>query len=299
MITKCVYDFSQKNKPVEKVNTGMSVTFKTQDCFSNQIQSDDQLVTSVGFNFNTMNPAAGPVFIEEAEPGDVLVVDIEAIEVADHGVVATIPGVGPLCDKSEIRSKVVQIREGKAFFNDIEFEINPMIGVIGVAPEEGVAVGCGFPGAHGGNMDCNKIVAGSRLYFPVKAPGALFQMGDLHAVMGDGELCGTGIEIAAEVTAKFDVIKNFNLNWPVLETEDKWYVIASAQEYSETLKYASEEMQKLLVNAYQWDETDTYLYLSLRGDVEICQGCKPCDIEMVVRLGIPKIAGKAGLITTP
>jgi len=295
MIESYVYSFSPNNKPAIKVAKGATVTFKTLDCFSNQIKSEEQLITSI--DFNRVNPASGPVYVEGAEPGDVLVADILEIEVGEMGIASTLPETGPLCDKVEgARTKIIPIKNGKAIFNDIEFPINPMIGVIGVAPEKG-EVPCGFPGNHGGNLDCNKIVAGSRVYFPVRTPGVLFQLGDLHASMGDGEICGTGIEIFGKVTVKLDLIKNVALDWPVLETREMWYVIASDHQFETALKFASEQMQLLVSRAYGWDMTDVYLYLSVRGSFEICQGCKPSDFPTVVRVGVPKIDEKPRLIS--
>ena len=166
-----------------------------------------------------------------------------------------------------------------------------MIGVNGVAPE-GEPVNCGTPGSHGGNMDNKLITKGTRLYFPVRVPGALLQMGDVHATMGDAELCGTGIEIAAQITVRVNVLKNFELNWPVLETfgpAGKWYVNASAQEYNEALVCASKEMQRLLMNVTGWDAVETYMYMSVQSDVEISQGCKPCEVQLSLRIGTPKL----------
>lgn len=293
MIEKYVYHFSPDNKPVERVRKGETIVFKTLDCFSNQVKSEEQLVTSI--DFNRVNPATGPVFVEEAEAGDLLVVDIKDIKVDDKGVISTLPKTGPLSHKAEPRTKIVSIKDGKAVFNDIEFPAKPMIGVIGVAPKEG-EIPCGYPGNHGGNMDCNKITQGSRVYFPIRVPGALFQLGDLHASMGDGEICGTGIEIAGEVTVKLDLIKDISLEWPVLETDNAWYVIASDNKFESALKYACEQMQLLISKAYNWDMTDAYLYMSVKGSFEICQGCKPSDLPVVVRFGIPKLDGKPGLI---
>lgn len=289
IITKYVYAFSPDNEPVERVNRGETLKFKTLDCFSNQIKSEEQLITAI--DFNHVNPATGPVYMEGAEPGDVLVVDILDITIADQGVTTTLPEIGPLFDKVETRTKIIPIKDGKAIFNDIEFPVNTMIGVIGVAPKKG-SIPCGHWGFHGGNMDNKRIVKDTKLYFPVNVPGALFQLGDLHATMGDGEICGTGIEIAGEVTVKLDVIKQFPTERPILETEDKWYTIANAVEYADALKLATEDMQKLIVNAYGWDATDAFLYMSVQGDIEICQGCKPSPGDMVVRFGIPKIKNK-------
>ena len=289
IITKYVYSFSPNNEPVETVKKGETLKFKTLDCFSNQIKSEEQLITTI--DFDHVNPATGPVYVEGAEPGDVLVVDILDITISDQGVTTTLPEIGPLFDKVKTRTKIIPIKDGKAIFNDIEFPVNTMIGVIGVAPKE-ESIPCGHWGFHGGNMDNKRIIKGTRLYFPVNVPGALFQLGDLHATMGDGEICGTSIEIAGEVTVKLDVIKQFPTERPILETEDKWYTIANAVEYADALKLASEDMQKLIVKAYGWDATDAFLYMSIQGDIEICQGCKPSPGDMVVRFGVPKIDGK-------
>ncbi len=293
MITEYVYNFSAENEPVKKVKTGEKVRFKTLDCFSNQVRSEDQLVTSI--DFDRVNPATGPVFVEGASKGDVLVVDILEIDVEDKGFIVNLPETGPLCGQSETRTKEIPIEDGHIVFNDVKLPIDPMVGVIGVAPKSGESV-CGFPGAHGGNMDCNKIVEGSRLYLPVNAEGALFQLGDLHAKMGDGEISGAGVEIPGEVEVKLDVIKNLEIEWPVLETEDMWYAIGSDEEFEKALHYASKQIQELICKQYGWDETDAYLYMSAAGSFEICQGCKPSDLPVAVRFGVPKVKEKPGLI---
>ena len=126
----------------------------------------------------------------------------------------------------------------------------------------------------------------------MRVPGALLQLGDVHATMGDAELCGTGIEIAAQITVRVNVLKNFELNWPVLETvgpAGKGYVNASAQEYNEALVCASKEMQRLLMNITGWDAVETYMYMSVQSDVEISQGCKPCEVQLSLRIGTPKL----------
>ena len=224
-------------------------------------------------------------------------VDILSIKIGTQGVVTTLPGVGPLQDRMEIRTKVLAVQEGKAQFNDMSLTLRPMVGVIGVAPSDG-AVPCGFPGNHGGNMDCKLMQEGARLYLPIRVKGGLFQLGDIHAIMGDGELCGTGLEIAGEVTVRFSLIKNHPLNWPVLETESHWHAIASDLDYTKALTAASQQMQELLSAAYGWDATDVYFYLSLEGDVSMNQGCQPCPVPMVLRLSVPKRADKPLLAAT-
>ena len=215
-------------------------------------------------------------------------VDILDVSVADQGVTMTIPGLGPLADKAETRTRIIPIRDGRVVFNDVSFPVEPMVGVVGVAPESG-RIPCGQWGSHGGNLDNKLIGKGARLFLPVYVPGALFQLGDLHAAMGDGEICGIGVEIAGEVMVKFNVAKNFSLERPALETSDKWYTMANAGQYDQALKLVTEDMQRLIVKAYGWDATDAYLYMSIQGDVGICQGCKPSSWDMVVGLVFPRL----------
>lgn len=293
MIKDYVYDFSAKNPPVKKVEKGELVKFKTLDCFSNQVRSEEQLVTSL--DFSRVNPATGPVYVEGAKEGDVLVVDLVDIRIEDRGFIATLPGTGPLTKETELRTKEVPVEDGHIVFNDVRLPIDPMVGVIGVAPKTD-EVACGFVADHGGNIDCNLIVKGARLFFPVNVDGALFQLGDLHARMGNGEIAGSGVEIPGEVDVRLDIIKDFSLDRPLLETEDMWYAMGSHHEFEKALHDASKQMQDLISRAYGWDETDAYLYMSAVGSFEINQGCKPSDLPTSVRMGVPKVKEKPELI---
>ena len=286
-----VYAFSKDNPPCYTAQPGEVLQFNTLDCFSGRLTDETVTMKDMDFSYNITNPAAGPVYVEGAEVGDVLVVDSYDIQVADEGTIATDDHCGPLFEGTDYRTKKIKIEGGMADFNGVRFPINPMIGVIGTAPDEG-APADGFVGNYGGNMDNKLITKGTRLYFPVRVPGALLQMGDVHATMGDAELCGTGIEIAAQITVRVNVLKNFELHWPVLETfgpAGKWYVNASAQEYNEALVCASKEMQRLLMRITGWDAVETYMYMSVQSDVEISQGCKPCEVQLSLRIGTPKL----------
>lgn len=288
IIDQSVYSFSKNNAPLTDADPGELLLFKTMDCFSNRLKTEDDLITDLSYSYDVANPAAGPVYINGAQPGDVLVVDILDIQVAQQGVISTCEGCGPLHDDMDIRTRVVPIQDGLAEFNGVKFPIDPMIGVIGTAPD-GEDVIDGYPGSHGGNMDSKLIKKGARVYFPVRVDGALLQMGDVHATMGDAELCGTGIEIPAEILVKVSLIKNFELHWPVTETETHWYVNACAHQFDEALQYASRELQRLLMNITGWDKTDTYMYMSVQSDVEINQACVPCEVAMILRFGTPKL----------
>lgn len=288
IIDQSVYKFSKNNNPFTDADPGELLLFKTMDCFSNRLKTEADLITDLTYSYDVANPAAGPVYINGAQPGDVLAVDILDVQVAGQGVISTSEGCGPLCEDMEIRTRVVKIKDQVAEFNGVRFPIDPMIGVIGTAPD-GDDVIDGYPGNHGGNMDSKIIKKGARVYFPVRVEGALLQLGDVHATMGDAELCGTGIEIPAEVLVKVSLIKDFELHWPVTETATHWYVNACAHEFPEALKYASEELQRLLMNVTGWDKTDTYMYMSVQSDVAINQACVPCEVAMILRFGTPKL----------
>ncbi|ONI39833.1 hypothetical protein AN639_00545 [Candidatus Epulonipiscium fishelsonii] len=285
---------SKENKPVATMAVGEIAQFNTIDCFGEQINSEDQVVTSIDFNF--VNPTAGPVYIEGAQPGDVLVVDILDIEVNDKGVACTLPNMGPLRDKCSLRTKIFNIKDGYTDFNGIPIKIDPMVGVIGVAPkDEGIP--CGFAHRHGGNIDSKLIKKGARVYLPVFVEGALLQMEDLHAVMGDGELCGTGLEIGGKIIFKVDLIKNFELNWPITETTDRWYVNSRGEDYDKSLIQGVGEMARLMKPVYNWEIEDISIYISLQGAVEVNQGTRPDANETAggmvnLRISIPKIPNK-------
>lgn len=293
-IDQSVHAFSKDNTPFCHAEPGEVLLFKTLDCFGGQITREDQLVETI--DFSCANPAAGPVYIDGAEVGDVLAVDILDIKVDENGFACSMGGVGPLADKSELRTKLIKVIDGVATFNDVKWNVEPMIGVIGTAPD-GDDVVCGFAGNHGGNMDSKKITKGVTVYLPVRVPGALLQIGDLHASMGDGEISGTGIEISGQVIAKTSLIKNFELNWPVTETKDKWYVNATAPTFEEVLKLGTTEMARLMEPVYGWDMTDIFIYFTVQGDIEMNQSAFPATVDMfTTRFGIPKLADKERLI---
>ncbi len=277
---KRVLGMSPDNQPAAKVPQGVPVTFETLDCFSNTLQHEDQLFTSVGWE--CINPATGPVWVEGAEPGDMLRVDILDIAIADHGVIASAPGFGEMGDRVGEVTRIVPIRDGKACFEwkrgsetlPLQTPINPMIGVIGVAPESG-SIPTGTPGVHGGNMDCKRITKGATLYLPVFAPGALFAVGDLHAIMGDGEVVVCGLEIAGSVTVSFTVIKGKTWPLPLLVQKDDFMTLASARALDDAATMATRNMHDFLVKELSFDETDAAMLLSVNGNLRICQVVDP------------------------
>jgi len=146
-----VYAMSPDNAPVVRVSSGSQVEIHTFDCFEDQIQSAQQEFGTL--DWSHINPATGPIYVDEAEPGDLLVVHIQKIELAGHGVMTTGPDLGVLGDElTQNVIRMIPIREGKAVFSDnLELPLNPMIGVIGNAPACGTFP-CGTTGDNGGKM---------------------------------------------------------------------------------------------------------------------------------------------------
>ena len=272
--TDVIYEFSKSNSPVLTVDPGEKIVFNTLDALGGQIKTERDTMESI--DFTKVNPATGPVYVKTACVGDALVVEIEDINIGEKGIMLAVPGLGILGDKVTIpTTKIVPIVENKAVFSkSIVLPVSPMIGVIGVAPA-GDAVPCGTPGDHGGNMDTKDIAPGVKVYFPVFVDGALLAIGDVHAVMGDGEACGTGIEISAAVTVKVDVIKDFQIKRPLIETKDAFMTVASAENLEDAVKIAVGDMVETISKSLKISFEEAYMLTSAVGDVKVSQMVDP------------------------
>ena len=281
----CIYTMSAENKPVLYIDPGTEVIFETWDALHGQIASADGGIDSL--NWNRVNPATGPVYINGAQEGDILSVRIEKIDVADTGIVLCGSDMGVMGDKLKGTAiKIVPINNDTAVFSDnISIPLNKMIGVIGVAPK-GDAIPCGAPDLHGGNMDCKEICEGATLLLPVNVPGALLAMGDLHAVMADGEIGVTGVEVAGEVTVIVDVIKNKTLPLPMLINDDYVMTLASDADLDIAVEMAVVNMVEYLSAECGFSKNDAVMLTSLVADVRICQVVDP---KKTVRVEFPRI----------
>ena len=181
--------------------------------------------------------------------------------------------------------KIFPFKDGNLVFDDkLSIPMHPMIGVIGVAPKEG-SFNTGTPHSHGGNMDTKLIVAGTTLYLPVSVNGALLATGDIHAVMGDGEICGTGAETPATVTLVVNVRKGLKLNNPVLDNGENLIVIASAQTLDEASFIATSDMADILATRLPLDMQNINYLMSAIGNLQISQVVDPL---MTARFSMPK-----------
>jgi len=284
-----VWGFGPDLEPVLEVEPGEVVRFETNDCFTGQIASEEDLVTEI--DFERVNSATGPVAVRGAEPGDSLVVELLEVNPGPVGFATLIPGFGQLIDQVQSPlTRLFRVEGETIHMNDrVRFPLRPMVGVVGVATD-GDLVMNGWAGRHGGNLDNHLHGPGARIYFPVRQPGGMFAVGDMHASMGDGEICFTGVEIAGEVVARFDVLKGKQATWPVTELEDRWLAHATALELPDALDLVSEEAARLLVDEWGFSIEDAFIFLSVACDAGIAQGCKPAaDFGTIARFSIPKI----------
>lgn len=289
---RVIFAMSSENEPVMQVTSGTTMTFVTKDCFNNQLLGEDAVIDAL--DWDAINPATGPVYIEGAEPGDILKVKIEEIKVAEYGTMAAIPENGVLGDlvtKSVV--KRIAVKDGVAAFSpEIQIPCKPMIGVIGVAPEEG-EIPCGEPGSHGGNMDNTRIAAGATLYLPVFHEGALLAMGDVHACMGDGEIMVTGVEIPAEVTVTVEVLKNATIENPMLEDEEFYYTIASDEDVEKAVFTAVHAMTEVVMKRLGMSLEEAGMLLSAMGNLEFCQVVDPKrTVRMALKKSVLKNTGR-------
>jgi amidase len=290
-----IWAFGPDLEPVLEVEPGETVTFETNDCFTGQIRSEDDLVTQI--DLERINSATGPVAVRGAEPGDSLVVEILDVRPIEWGVATLIPGFGQLIDRVQAPlTRMFEVVDGEVRMNErVRFPAQPMVGVVGVATD-GDTLSNGLADRHGGNLDDHWHRRGARIYFPVRQPGGMFAVGDMHASMGDGEVCFTGVEIAGEVDVRFSLLKGQQATWPVTELDDRWLPHATANDYDEALKLCTEEAARLLVDEWEFTMEDAFVFLSVACDAGVAQACKPAPggFGTIARFSIPKLDATPG-----
>ncbi len=285
-----IWAFGPDLDPVLEVDPGALVTLETNDCFTGQIRTEADLVTEI--DFERVNGATGPIAVRGAEPGDSLIVELLDVRPGTQGFATLIPGIGQLHER--VRAPVTQlfhVEGATVHMSDrISFPLRPMVGVIGCATESETLPN-GYAGTHGGNLDNHLHGPGATVYLPVRQPGGMLAIGDMHAAMGDGEICFTGVEISGEVTLRVGLLKGKQGTWPVTELVDRWVVHGTAgPDFAEALDNASEEGARLLVEQWGFTIEEAFIFLSVACDANICQACRPQPFSTIARIAIPKIA---------
>ena len=282
--SKTLFSFDKDLEPVLNVPSGETVRIRTKDCFGNQLQGPEDQLSEI--DWEAINPATGPIYVEGAVAGGTLKVHIDNIELDAQTSSCTGKDEGVCGDRfSDWATHFCKVEDGKVVWDErLSIPIAPMIGVIGVAPE-GEPVNCGTPGKHGGNMDNTAIAAGATLYFPVAVDGALFGCGDMHAVMGDGEVSVSGAEVAGYATVTLTALPELSVPNPLIENETHFGIIVSAESLDKAAELAVQQMVDLLASRTNESEADLVMLLSLVADVRVCQMVDP---EKTVRFMVPK-----------
>lgn len=220
------------------------------------------------------NPMTGPFFVTGAKPGDMLAVRLDritpnrtwgwvrtplAFNTVDPDFVRTLPERDQSIAKwrVDLAAGTATLESPQPRLGTFTLPLSPMIGCFGVAPAGGEAISTATSGPHGGNMDYNGFVAGVTAYFPVFVEGALFHIGDGHALQGDGEISGTGVEISMEVQFTVRVIERKAIGWPRGENADFIFTVGNARPLDQALQHATTEMARWLRDDYGLDAHET------------------------------------------
>ena len=272
------YKWNHSLRPCMSIGDGDTVTFEINDVASWQLTRRSTSEDLNRIDDSKLYPLAGPVFIEAAKPGDALVVETVRVRIADFGWSAILPGLGLLEEfrKPYLYKWDLANRKLASFEKGIKIPIRPFCGVLGVAPSERGSFDVMPPGKHGGNMDIRHLTAGSRIKIPVLVDGALFSVGDVHAAMGDGEVCVTAIECAGEATLRFCLEKKSKLRWPQFsskgETRPKKGFYAATGIAPDLMAATKESVRNMLDHltlTYGLTREEAYVLCSVAADIRV------------------------------
>jgi len=278
--THSVWDRSLE--PRLAIMPGDEVLFECKDASGGQVHPSMTVAEFQNIERSRIHALTGPVWIDGAEPGDVLQIDVLATQHRGWGWSSVIPGLGFLkerffepylfhwqLDGNETRSLAPAV-----------LPLRPFLGVMGVARAEDGKFRTRPPGNFGGNLDIRELCAGSRLYLPVFNSGALFSCGDGHAAQGDGEVCINGIECPLDVTLRFRLHKQQHLAGPFMESSDtvapdacsdSWVVVESAEDVIEAARNVTNRMIDFLMKHFGVQEVTAYVLCSVALKLRLSQ----------------------------
>jgi len=280
------YGWDNSFPPVETIAPGATLRFECKDSGSGHFTAASTAEAVKSLDFSKVNPVTGPIFIDGAEPGDVLKVTIDSFEPSGFGWTAIIPGFGLLSDSFSTPDLTLWSYDKvslapAAFSSHGKVPLKPFAGTIGLAPAERGLHSVVPPRRVGGNLDIRDLSAGSVLYLPVEVAGGLFSVGDTHAAQGDGEVCGTAIESAMDVTLKFDLLKQVPLAMPRFTTpgpvtshlDSKGYEVTTGigPDLMTGARAAVSNMIDLLGQLHGLRGEDAYMLCSVCGDLRISE----------------------------
>jgi acetamidase/formamidase len=272
--------------PVLRIAPGESVEIEVHEASGGQLSKSSTAAAVGKLDFSRVNPVTGPVFIDGAEPGDVLKVTLLSFTPCGWGWTANIPGFGLLADDFREPALHMWQYDSKTLTPALfgrwgKVPLKPFTGTIGLAPAAAGVHSIVPPRRVGGNMDVRDIAQGTELFLPVEVAGALFSVGDTHAAQGDGEVCGTAIESEMTIALRFDLLKATPLAFPRFTTpgpvtrhlDAKGYEVATGigPDLMEAARAAVRSMIDLLGRHHGLPAVDAYMLCSVCADLRISE----------------------------
>jgi acetamidase/formamidase len=318
------YAFDWEDQPLLRVQPGESFEIETYDASTGYFKTPaDKAIPAMRPGFDRSppqaNPIGGPVYVDGAQKGDVLVVHVEEILVDSYSWIAIGPRRGPLGESTrwpelsaDYTTKIFQhtpgpsgtTRDGTLHFpltqpssqdgegkgREITWPITPFIGTLGVAPDREVTTSMDGQGDWGGNLDIRDVAPGNRIFLPIYHPGALFYLGDVHASQGDTEFTGTAAETKATVRLHFELIKNKKIPWLRIEKPNSLIAVHANRPLEAAVETATFHLMDWLISENRFTPTDAYCLVSTCPDfrINVYQMCKIGKLSFVAGAEIPK-----------
>ena len=267
--------FSRAIPPAITVPSGSLIEAFTHEATGGQFNIDSTIEDLDNVDMDRVHTLTGPIYVEGAEPGDVLAIELIELEPGDWGWTGMTPNFGFLRGtheesgfktfKLDKEANLVHFAEG------IDIPMRPFAGVMGVAPDTDEMLNTIPPRANGGNMDDPNLVAGTTVYFPVFVKGALFSIGDTHAVQGLGEVVGTAVEAPMRIVFRASVVKERSIDEPQYETDEYYATTGFATTIDEAALKATRFMIKHIVDTYGLPWGEAYMLCSLVCDLKIAE----------------------------
>ncbi|HTB97627.1 MAG TPA: acetamidase/formamidase family protein [Terracidiphilus sp.] len=264
------------------VESGDEVQIECVDASGGQVKPGMSTEDYLHIDRTRIHALTGPIWMDGAEPGDVLQVDVLATRHSGWGWTSVVEGLGFLKERFREPYLFHWLLEGQSTSSlaPAVVPLRPFLGVMGVARPADGAFRTRPPGPFGGNLDVRELCAGSKLYLPVYNRGALFSCGDGHAAQGDGEVCINGIECPLDVTLRLTLHKDQPLEGPIVEasdaaapdsTADAWVVVETGTDLAEAARGATSRMIDLLVSRWRFSDVDAYLLCSVAMRLRLSQ----------------------------
>ena len=267
--------------PALTVRSGDVVHFRCRDSSNSQVTAQSAVADFLRIDRERVHALSGPVSVEEAQPGDVLQIDVLDVRHQGWGWSSIVPGLGLLDER--FRDPYFFVwkleKDFTASMAPARVPLRPFCGIMGVAPAADGEFRTRPPGPFGGNLDVRELSKGATLYLPVFRPGALFSTGDAHAAQGDGEVCINGIEMPADVTLRFRVRRDLRLSAPMAEapaavpvpSSGEWLMLEADENPLRAAAAATSRMVDFLAERWGFTPANAYLLCSVAMSLRLSQ----------------------------